>query len=149
VAPLWALDAAQEMVPGYLGVQPATRAAFAATVARSFMHRQLWSNDPDCVMLRSTDTELPAQAAETWARCVGLSGGLVLVSDDLEDLGADARAWLGEIVASGTDSDGRARSGQPARCLDLMDRAVPTTLATGGHTLTADPVSGTSRLAEE
>jgi alpha-galactosidase len=148
VAPIWSLDPAQEIVPGYLDVQPATRGAFAATLARSFMHRHLWSNDPDCVMLRSSDTELPAAAAETWARCVGLSGGLVMVSDDLGDLGTAARTLLDEIVVLGLESDGRARSGHPARCLDLMDRAVPATLATGTHTLTADLSSGASRLTE-
>ena len=83
VAPLWALDPGAEIVPGYLNVQPATRSAFAATVARSFMHRNLWMNDPDCIMLRTTSTDLAPDAAATWAQCVGLSGGLVMVSDDL------------------------------------------------------------------
>ena len=101
VAPLWALDPGAEIVPGYLNVQPATRSAFAATVARSFMHRQLWMNDPDCIMLRTTSTDLDPAAAATWAQCVALSGGLVMVSDDLDLLGSEARARLDEVVAIG------------------------------------------------
>ena len=90
VAPLWALEPSAEIVAGYLDVQPATRGAYAATLARSFMHRRLWMNDPDCVMLRTTHTELRPEAARTWARAVGLSGGLALVSDDLALLDAGA-----------------------------------------------------------
>ena len=114
VAPLWALDPGAEIVPGYLNVQPATRSAFAATVARSFMHRQLWMNDPDCIMLRTTSTDLDPDAAATWAQCVALSGGLVMVSDDLELLGPEARARLDEVVAVGRASDDAAQRGRPA-----------------------------------
>jgi alpha-galactosidase len=146
VAPLWALAPSEEIVAGYLDVQPATRSAFAATLARSFMHRQLWVNDPDCMMLRTEDTALGADTAETWDRSVGLSGGLVMVSDDLGLLGPEARRRLEEVVNLGTASDEEARSGRPALCPDLMDRAVATTLATARHELVADPDAGTSVL---
>ena len=35
-----------------------TRNAWQSTLARSFMHRRLWLNDPDCLMLRTDETEL-------------------------------------------------------------------------------------------
>ena len=146
VAPLWALDPGAEIVPGYLNVQPSTRSAFAATVARSFMHRQLWMNDPDCIMLRTTATDLDPVAAATWAQCVGLSGGLVMVSDDLDLLGSEARTRLDEVIAIGRASDDAAQRGDPPTSPDLLVHAVPTTLATADHELVADADTATSEL---
>ena len=146
VAPLWALESSAEIVAGYLDVQPATRSAYAATVARAFQHRRLWVNDPDCVMLRTAATELRPDAARTWARCVGVSGGLVTVSDDLALLGPDARALFDEVVELGRASDAAAHAGAPARSPDLMEHAPPTVLTGGGHELVTDPEDGMSRL---
>ena len=146
VAPLWSLDPSEEIVAGYLDVQPATRSAFAATVARSFMHRQLWVNDPDCVMLRTSSTASGPDAAATWVHCVALSGGLVMVSDDLGLLGPEARARLDEIVAVGRESDDEARLGRPPLSPDLLEHAVPTTLAVGRRELVADVDTATSVL---
>jgi len=146
VAPLWELDPGAEIVPGYLNVQPATQSAFAATVARSFMHRQLWMNDPDCIMLRTTSTDLDPAAAATWARCVALSGGLVMVSDDLDLLGSEARARLDEVVAIGRSSDDAAQRGHPPTCPDLLAQTVPTILTTARHELVADVEAATSVL---
>jgi len=146
VAPLWALEPSEEIVAGYLDVQPATRSAFAATVARSFMHRQLWVNDPDCVMLRTTSTALDPSAASTWDNCVALSGGLVMVSDDLDLVGPEARARLDEIVAVGRESDDEARQGRPPLSPDLLEHAVPTTLTTDHRELVADVDAASSVL---
>ena len=111
VAPVWSLDPADEMVPGYLGIQPATAHAFTNTLTRSFMHRRLWLNDPDCVMLRTEETGLTPAAARTWAQAVGVSGGMTLVSDDLALLGADARTLLDEVLELGRAADADARTG--------------------------------------
>jgi alpha-galactosidase len=143
----WEPDASQGVIDGYLDVEPATRSAFAATLARSFMHRQLWINDPDCLMLRDSDTNLSPAAVETWSRCVGLSGGLVMISDDLNRLGSEARARLGEIVTLGRASDDEAIEGRPPVCLDLMEHPVPTTFCSGSHQLVADIESATSVLS--
>ena len=146
VAPCWELDASREIVAGYLDIQPATRSAYAATVSRSFLHRNLWVNDPDCVMLRTAETELSPVAATTWARCVGVSGGLVVVSDDLSLLGADARRLLDEVVELGQASDADGDRRHAAAAPDLMDHAVPTVLSGGGHELVTDPAGGSSEL---
>jgi len=146
VAPHWAPDPSQDVIPGYLDVEPAARSAFAGTLARSFMHRQLWANDPDCLMLRDSDTQLAPAAVETWNRCVGLSGGLVMVSDDLGLLGPEARARLEEVVALGRASDDEARRGRPPVCPDLMEHPVPRGLRGGGHEMVADTDAATSVL---
>ena len=132
VAPLWDLEASDEVVPGYLGTQPATSHAFTNTLSRSFMHRRLWLNDPDCVMLRAEETALSTEQARAWARAVGVSGGMVLVSDDLDLLDHSAKALLDEVIALGRASDESARSGRGARCPDLMERSAPQALEWAG-----------------
>ena len=51
--PHWGTDHLTEPLPGYRETQPSTRGAWRSTLARAFQHRQLWLNDPDCLMLRT------------------------------------------------------------------------------------------------
>jgi len=146
VAPLWSLDPSAEVIPGYLGVQPATVHAYGNTLGRSFMHRQLWLNDPDCLMLRTSETALHPAAARTWAHAVAVSGGMALLSDDMALLGNDERALLDEVVQIGRASDEAARQRKPAVCPDVMEHRVPRTITAAGYTLTTDPDDGTSTL---
>ena len=146
VAPVWSLDPAHEMVAGYLGVQPATAHAFTNTLTRSFMHRRLWINDPDCLMLRTEDTGLTPAAARTWAHAVGVSGGMALVSDDLALLRPDARALLDEVVVLGRTADADAIGGGGARCMDLLEHQAPGRLQSAAGGVVADPHTGTSTL---
>ena len=149
VAPVWALPARDEIIPGYLRSQPATAHALGNTLARSFMHRRLWLNDPDCVMLRTDATELSPAGARTWAEVVGVSGGMVLVSDDLALLGPEAESILEDVVAVGRASDARSMGGEPARCDDLMAAADATTLSSGPLTLRVDLDQGTVRREDQ
>lgn len=141
VDPRWTLDPdrADEAYPETL---PATLHAFRNTLTRSFMHRALWLNDPDCVMLRTTETELDPAAVRTWARTVALSGGMVLVSDDLSLLGSDAHQLLDEVITLGRAVDAASLAMQPARCDDLLDANPPTTLSAGGQQLVVDLTNG-------
>ena len=146
VAPVWALDPAEEVVPGYLGIQPATGHAFTNTLTRSFMHRRLWLNDPDCLMLRTTDTGLSESAARTWALAVGLSGGLALVSDDLALLDAGSRRLLDEVLALGRAADAGTLTGDGPRCDDLLEPTAPAQLTSRAGHLEADPFAGGSQF---
>jgi alpha-galactosidase len=105
VAPWWELPDGHAHPPGYKATSPSTANALRATEARQFMHRRLWLNDPDCVMLRTTHTDLDAEQVRRWAMAVGESGGMVLVSDDLSLLDADARALLDDVIARGREVD--------------------------------------------
>jgi alpha-galactosidase len=142
VAPCWELDPADEVVAGYLDVQPATRSAFVATVARSFLHRRLWTNDPDCIMLRTSETDLAPEAAASWAQCVGLSGGSVVISDDLGLLGSEDRARFREVVALAAESDADARRGRPPVAQDLLEHPWPSSITTPRHALTVELEDG-------
>jgi len=105
VAPWWEFPDGRWYPPGYRATSPATAAALRATEARQFMHRRLWLNDPDCVMLRTTHTDLTPDQVRRWAMAVGDSGGMVLVSDDLGLLDAGARSLLEDVIARGREVD--------------------------------------------
>lgn len=144
VAPAWSLGEVQPFLAGYDGTQPATRHAWAATAIRSFLHRRVWLNDPDCVMLRTRETALTPTAARTWARAVGVSGGMVLVSDDLSLLDAEARVVLDEAIELSRLADDAARTGAVAQCPDLLDGPEPTRLRSVAGEVTVDLADGRS-----
>jgi alpha-galactosidase len=106
VAPWWTPAPDGWSPPGYGETSPATAYALAAAKARQFMHRRLWLNDPDCVMLRTRETSMSAEEVRRWAMAVGESGGMALVSDDLSLLGAGERSLFDEVVARGRANDG-------------------------------------------
>lgn len=112
VAPLWEPKPETEVIPGYLRTQPSTKFAQDATVARAFMHRRLWLNDPDCLMLRTQETQLTAEEAEQWAQVVAYSGGMALVSDDLALLDERAKSLLQETIDLGRRCDAATQSGR-------------------------------------
>jgi alpha-galactosidase len=144
VAPSWELPPGAAALPGLEASAPATRHAFDATLMRSFMHRRLWLNDPDCLMLRTQETALSPTEARAWALAVGISGGLALVSDDLALLDARSAALLDEVVALGRDSDAAARNGAPAHCDDMLSPTGPTTLRAAGKRLVVRPRAATA-----
>jgi alpha-galactosidase len=143
VAPWWDAPPGEgEELTGYEPTTASTHNAFVNTCTRSFMHRRLWSNDPDCIMLRTVDTRLSARAAEAWARTVACSGGLVLVSDDLALLGAGERRLLDEVIAAGRAADDAAIAHAPPRCDGLLDPEGPHGLTGAGGAIRVDPTTG-------
>jgi alpha-galactosidase len=144
VAPRWEVAGS---LPGYADTAPATVNAWRNTLARSFMHRRLWLNDPDCLMLRTEATQLTTAQIDAWADAVAASGGMAIVSDDLGVLGRRARRRLERLVTAGRAIDDAARHGNAPRCTDLLERWTPTALTCGGTTLTGDPASGHARLS--
>ncbi|MBN2501732.1 MAG: alpha-galactosidase [Anaerolineales bacterium] len=64
---------------------PAASLAIHNTLTRAFMHRRWWFNDPDCLLLRP-DAELTMAEIHTLATVIALSGGSLLLSDDLPNL---------------------------------------------------------------
>ena len=146
VGPHWATDPLTAPLPGYRETQPSTRGAWRSTLARAFLHRQLWLNDPDCLMLRPSETHLTTEQARSWALAVGVSGGMVVVSDDLALLGPNEQALLDEVLALGRASDAAALAGAPPRTPDLLDGPIPAVLEAAGHTLVGDPECGSASL---
>lgn len=139
VAPWWSAPVANPLLAGYEDAAPATRHAFTNTLSRAFQHRRLWLNDPDCLMLRTSDTALTPEAIDVWCRTVAGSGGLVLVSDDLGILDRNDRARLDDVIDLGRHVDEGARAGRGPRCPDILDPGGPTTLQSGDVSFVVDP----------
>ncbi|MFA5400547.1 MAG: alpha-galactosidase [Dehalococcoidia bacterium] len=83
------------------------------TLNLSTLHQQWWWNDPDCLMVRNYDTTLSDDEVISNLSLVGLSGGLLISSDDLTRLPVERQ----KLVALLTPLMGV--SGRP---LDLLER---------------------------
>jgi alpha-galactosidase len=113
VAPYWGSSARD----------PSTVYALDAIIARSYMHRRLWLNDPDCLMLRARETQLTADERYALAATIAASGGMLLISDDMS-LVDDAAAALYRIVAKvGAHADADA----------ALDAVLPIDLMSSGN----------------
>lgn len=80
VAPAWEPTRSWD---GYPESAPATRNAIAASVLRAPLHRRLFVNDPDCLLLRPDDTQLDAGQRALLASVITGTGGFMVLSDDL------------------------------------------------------------------
>ncbi len=106
VAPYWESSAPEMGVPG-------TAQALDAIIARSFMHRQLWLNDPDCLMLRATETGLSDEERHSLAATIAASGGMLLISDDMSLLTRESVALFQAAWRIGAEIDGVSREEPP------------------------------------
>jgi alpha-galactosidase len=58
----------------------------------------LWQADPDCILLRSCFHELTNDQVESLAHFAGLSGGVLMTSDRLDDLSPVREAMLASLL---------------------------------------------------
>jgi alpha-galactosidase len=96
VAPVWAPD---QHWPGLYETAPSAVNAIAASVLRAPLHRRVFINDPDCLLLRPTDTALDASQRSFLAAVITGTGAFTLLSDDLR-LYTDAEWGLIEALRS-------------------------------------------------
>ncbi|HZC47330.1 MAG TPA: glycoside hydrolase family 36 protein, partial [Candidatus Acidoferrum sp.] len=98
---------------------PSTVYALDAIIARSFMHRRLWLNDPDCLMLRARETRLTADERAALAATIVASGGMLLISDDMNLLDAEAGKLFRAVAQIAREIDSNSIH-EPVLALDLM-----------------------------
>jgi alpha-galactosidase len=72
--------------------------ALRNALMRQFMHRAFWLNDPDCLLLRATETELAPNERELYALTAGALDNMVVVSDKLALLGPEEKGLLGRAL---------------------------------------------------
>jgi alpha-galactosidase len=87
VAPAWSLE---EHFPQPSSadavVMPSAQSSIRNTLTRAWMHPALWVNDPDCLLARGSDTQLTLPEVQALATAVGLTGGMLMLSDDMRTL---------------------------------------------------------------
>ncbi len=107
VAPTWGVEA-ENVIPGIEPALPATGAAIRSVATRLFMHRRLWLNDPDCLMVRQRETQLTPDEIGCLADAIGASGGMVVFSDDVDLVGVDDAARLRQVMEDAERVDAAA-----------------------------------------
>ncbi len=77
----------------YLGSGYILRCIMAA-LNTAYIHGRWWANDPDYLIVRDDRSELTLDEARTWLTVVALSGGSVVLGDNLPTLSAERQAVL-------------------------------------------------------
>ena len=83
------------------------------------MHRRLWLNDPDCLMLRARETRLTADERAALAATIVASGGMLLISDDMSLLDAQAGKLFRAVAQIAEEIDTNSTR-EPVLAFDLM-----------------------------
>lgn len=95
---------------------PSLRNTMRHTMAHSALHRRWWWNDPDCLLVREESSRLTADEVRSAVSLLGLSGGMVISSDEVARLSPQRRGWL--ALATPILSPG-------GRSLDMLEREMP------------------------
>ncbi|HSA94629.1 MAG TPA: alpha-galactosidase [Acidobacteriota bacterium] len=97
--------------------------ALKNALMRQFMHRAFWLNDPDCLLLRASETELSGSERELYALAAGTLDNMVIVSDKLSLLGTAEKDLLRRALS---------HRGGPSRVTGLLADEVFTIESRGG-----------------
>lgn len=90
-------------------------------LTRQLMDRSWWQNDPDCLILRDTDTRLTEAEVYSLATLGALVGGVLFSSDRLPGLSSERLELLRRALELGRELAGTP----PAVVLDPLSRPLP------------------------
>jgi len=94
---LWSMKWATPLIKNELSLA-ALRNNVRHTLNLSTLHRRWWWNDPDCLMVRNYDTSLTEDEVVSNISLVGLSGGLMINSDDLTRLSSERQKLMNLLL---------------------------------------------------
>ncbi|MBL7161585.1 MAG: alpha-galactosidase [Anaerolineales bacterium] len=94
---------------------PSTRNALGNTLTRAPLHRRWWINDPDCLLIRP-DSDLSLAEVQSLATAIALTGGAMLLSDDLPKLPPERLRIAEQLLPL---------IGKTPRVLDWFDAPMP------------------------
>ncbi len=94
-AALWSTHSLR--LPGYPDTVPSLRSSLRMSLLRAPLHRRLWINDPDCILIRNTRTRLTPKERRIGAQVIAATGGLRIISDDLATYSSKEWELLEEI----------------------------------------------------
>jgi alpha-galactosidase len=84
-----------------------TRTALLNDLTRASMHRNLWFNDPDCLLVRKKKNKMTEAQTKIMASVMGVSGGMLLVSDDLTKLEMERLSLLKKVFQLNSECEGQ------------------------------------------
>ena len=103
VSPRWL---PRRVEPGLEEAASCARNSLATSLLRSPLHRRLWVNDDDCLLLRPTQTELEPEQRRMLAAAAAAKGTSAVVSDDLALYGPDEWKLLEAVRSAHRGGDG-------------------------------------------
>lgn len=114
VAPVWDFAPLRWLTRDEAGAS--SRVAVRNVLTRAVLHRRLWVNDPDCLLVRTERSRLRLGEIRVMLAASALTDGMLVVSDRLGGLPADRV----DLLATALDLAG----GRP-RVPDLFERPMP------------------------
>ncbi|MBE7412616.1 MAG: alpha-galactosidase [Leptospiraceae bacterium] len=87
VAPFWKPELTRRLLRDRDALS--TEKALVNVITRSSMHRNFWLNDPDCLLVRSDKNKMTIDQTILMATVMSLSGGMLLISDNLMTISED------------------------------------------------------------
>ncbi len=117
-------DVSGDWLPNFKGIgaffkrepaMPSARNSIRNILTRATLHQHWWINDPDCLLIRP-DTSLTLAEVRSLASAIALTGGSLLVSDDLPKLPVE-RLRIAEVLVPVI--------GERARVIDWFDEGMP------------------------
>lgn len=87
-------------LPGLEEAASCARNAIVTSVLRAPLHRRLWVNDNDCLLLRPVRTELDPKQRRMLAATIAGAGGFTVASDDLSLYGDEEWDLLAGVLAA-------------------------------------------------
>ncbi|MDK2982111.1 MAG: alpha-galactosidase [Chloroflexota bacterium] len=97
---------------------PSARNSIQNILTRAMLNRRWWVNDPDCLLVRE-DSHLSLEEVRSLATVIGMTGGSVLLSDDMTKLSAERRGLAAALLPPVQ---------APVQVLDWMDAETPSRL---------------------
>jgi alpha-galactosidase len=97
---------------------PSAENSIHNVITRSFLHNRWWVNDPDCLLVRE-ESSLTLEEVQTLATVIALTGGSVILSDNMETLSEDRLRIAKALIPS---------MNQRARVIDWMTQGTPNRL---------------------
>ena len=117
-------DVSPDWLPNFKGIKPifknephfpSTRNSIHNILTRAPLHKHWWVNDPDCLLIRP-NSNLTLAEVRSLATAIALTGGSLLLSDDLPSLPPDRLALAQSLIPL---------IGQRAEIIDLYDETSP------------------------
>jgi alpha-galactosidase len=141
--PHWA-PRRKEEAPGFAEAAPCLFNALRTTLLRAPLHRRLWINDPDCLLLRSSQTELTDWQRDLAADVIAGTGDFLMLSDDLALYDPEDWAQVRRMQQHRAQADTPLTIEDPFSS-QLVVRSAATALEVE---ISSDPAEGRWRLTE-
>lgn len=141
VTPFWS-----NFIDGWIGrgfEMLSTRNCLRNTINRSFFQDVLFQNDPDCLISRNKRNSLSKNEKETLAWVNALSGGPLMISDDLAAVDDESRTLLQSAFRL---HDAVTSEKRKFFTPNLLDQRMPGTLVAQGK---SDALVGIFNLADQ